>query len=236
MCKSITSIGIIGKGAFGTLAFSLVPSGVARHTFGPEDNQEQFLKVAHCDAILLAIPLGSYEDVLTRLKPHLHPATLLIDVCSVKLGPAEIIARLLPEHKEVLLTHPLFGPETYSRSGSSATLVVCTELTGKSKDFIRFCREQLNMSIVAMTPEKHDKEMAFVHAMTFFIARGLREINLDHLVLETPSFRHIKQLAHLDRIHSQELFETIELGNPYAAMVREHLIANLERTNNSLNE
>ena len=92
------------------------------------------------------------------------------------------------------------------------------------------------MSIVAMTPEKHDKEMAFVHAMTFFIARGLREINLDHLVLETPSFRHIKQLAHLDRIHSQELFETIELGNPYAAMVREHLIANLERTNNSLNE
>ena len=85
-----------------------------------------------------------------------------------------------------------------------------------------------------MTPDAHDKEMMFVHALTFFIARGLRGFKLDQLTLETPSFRHIKQLAHLDKVHSQELFETIELGNPYAAKARGELMVMLERAIASL--
>lgn len=228
MRKSITSIGIIGKGAFGTLAHSLVPDGITRHTFEPGDSQEQFLAVAHCDAILLAIPLSAYEEVLTRLKLHLHPTTLLIDVCSVKLKPAELIAGLLPEHKNVLLTHPLFGPETYRRNDAKPTLVICSNLTEQSKAIIGFCKNKLSMRIVAMTPGEHDKEMALVHALTFFIARGLRGLSLGQLTLETPSFTHIRQLAHLDQVHSQELFETIELGNPFAKEIRESFVAGLQ--------
>ncbi len=234
MGKSISSVGIIGQGAFGKLALSLVPKDITRHTFDLSDTDNQFATVGRCDIVLLAVPLCAYEDVLTKLKPYLRAEALLIDVCSVKLKPAEFIEKLLPEHKNVLLTHPLFGPETYRRDDSRPTLVICSKPTGRSSEVVEFCRNELGMNIAATTPDEHDKEMAFVHAMTFFIARGLRGIKFDRLMLETPSFRHIKQLAHLDRVHSQELFETIMLGNPYAAEARTRIMSQLEQVNTSL--
>jgi len=234
MDSSIRSVGAIGRGAFGLFALSLIPSSITAHSFNLGDSEEVFLDVARCDVVVLAIPLDAYEGVLLRLAPHLHHDSLLVDVCSVKLRPTEIIHKLLPKHKNILLSHPLFGPETYTQDKTSATLVVCSKLTGKSKGLIDYCAAELSMEVVRMTPDAHDKEMMFVHALTFFIARGLRGFKLDQLTLETPSFRHIKQLAHLDKVHSQELFETIELGNPYAAKARGELMVMLERANASL--
>jgi prephenate dehydrogenase len=234
MGKSISSVGIIGQGAFGKLALSLAPKDITRHTFDLGDTDNQFATVARCDIVLLAVPLSAYENVLTKLKPYLRAEALLVDVCSVKLKPAELIEKLLPEHKNVLLTHPLFGPETYRRDDSRPTLVICSKPTGRSSEVVEFCRNELSMNIAAMTPEEHDREMALVHALTFFIARGLRGIKMDGLTLETPSFRHIKQLAHLDAVHSQELFETIERGNPYAAEARTRIMSQLEQVNTSL--
>lgn len=62
--------------------------------------------------------------------------------------------------------------------------------------------------------------MAQVHALTFFVARGLENMDLPEVPFMTPSYQQVLDLIKLDRAHSAELYNTIENGNPYTAKMR----------------
>lgn len=76
-----------------------------------------------------------------------------------------------------------------------------------------------------MSADEHDRTMAQVHALTFFVAHSLREMNLPTPQFMTPSYRELLDLVELDKRHSSDLYNTIQNGNPYAAGMREAFIA-----------
>ena len=76
-----------------------------------------------------------------------------------------------------------------------------------------------------MTAEEHDRQMAKVHALTFFIAEVLDGLDLANVSLATPSYRRLLSLAELHSQESQALLDTIQLGNPFAAHAREQFVS-----------
>ena len=238
--SDIKSVGLVGFGEFGRLVASLIPKDIevlvklrSAKTLPNRVKQASIDKVARCDVVVLCVPLASYEQVLGELATHLLTTSLLLDVCSVKVIPAQLIAKILPEHRDVLLTHPLFGPQTIE-DGIEGKRIVVTAATGKRAELIiSFCRK-LGFDIVTMTNEEHDREMARVHALTFFIARALSDMGVSPGVFSPPSYQSLLSLVKLDKAHSQALFETMELGNPFAAETRDKFLRQLNEVNMSL--
>lgn len=221
--SSIKTISVIGRGGFGALISSLIPDNIEHSSFGSKDTVENISKIGSSDVIFLCIPLDAYPDVLDNLRPHLNPESLVVDVCSVKVTPTELLAKHLPEHTNILFTHPLFGPQSWD-SGQQLTLVVTNKSVGRAEEIVTFCDSTLRLRILHMTNEEHDRRMAEIHALTFFIARALGKLNLQSEPFITPSFQKLLDLVALDESHSEALFRTIEDGNPFAAEERQKFL------------
>lgn len=239
------TVGIVGMGSFGMFAAQLLRRHARVLVY---DENPSIVKVpgvrkmalptlaAEADFIILAVPLGATAEVLCTLRSHLHPKTLLIDVCSVKTEPTKLYEKLLPGHTELLMTHPLFGPESAAKTTRGHTIVVTNKPTARGERVLSFCKDQLGINIVRVDAAQHDEAMAEVHALTFFIARALNVMHLGEPSFMTPSFHMLEQLVDYDRHHSEALFLTMERGNPFARSVRDRFVRTLVTINDNLEQ
>lgn len=237
---SIRSVGLIGFGEFGKLLARLLPTELdvlvwtrSDHRLSAGVRRDDLDSVAACDVVVLCVPLGSYQTILGKLVNLLPAESLLVDVCSVKVKPTQLIKQFLPKHTNLLITHPLFGPQTIG-DGVAGKRIIVTEAQGdRAQEVLNWCKN-LDLEVVSMTSEAHDQEMARVHALTFFIARGLHNMGVAAGEFTPPSYQSLLELVRLDQAHSQALFETMELGNPFAADVRKNLLAVLRTIDKNL--
>jgi prephenate dehydrogenase len=168
-------VGIIGaNGSFGLfLAEKLAPFFEILTYSRSVDTDEQFDRVAKCDYLILSIPLAAYEAVSERLKGKIAPNTIIIDVCSVKQRPIALLKGFFPE-QELIATHPLFGPQSASSSLSGHTVILCKDVgTIETTKKVGAFLQSLGLQVVEKSAEEHDKLMADLQALTFFVARGL---------------------------------------------------------------
>lgn len=222
------TLGIIGYGHFGKfLVEKLTPHfNVKVYSASGKDNQwsTTLEDVATCDFLVLSLPLAKHSEVCEQLKPLLAAHTVIVDVCSIKEESGRIIKRHLP-NQPLLSTHPLFGPESAQDSLDGHVIVLCPDMTADallvpSKAFF----ETLGLQVVVMSSEEHDKSMALVQGLTFFVARVLKDFNLHESKLVTPSFKKLIALAELEKQHTKELFITVQKGNPHADAQRQRFI------------
>jgi prephenate dehydrogenase len=226
--KEIKTVGIIGLGSFGKFIASLIPSD--RHLeimcadTAPIGDAGAIVQcdlrtVAAADVVILAIPLTAYDTVLRDIKDSFRPETVLIDACSVKVKPEQLIDEILPSHPNLLLTHPLFGPLTVGRR------MVVTKSRGQlAEKIVQFCEQSLGIDIYRMSSEEHDKAMAQIHVLSLFVARGLSNLGLQPHPIATPTYRMLMELVEIDRGHTEELFLTVQEGNPFADIVRKQVV------------
>ncbi|MDQ3158600.1 MAG: prephenate dehydrogenase [bacterium] len=235
----IRTIGVIGMGEFGRLIVRFMPKDVEVLASSRRDIKIKGAKmvsldtIAKADVIVLATPFDSIEGLLKKLKPIISKETLLVDVTSVKTKVEKVFAKVLPEHKNVLLTHPLFGPQSTKDGLFGQTFVVTKQAGDRANEVMKWVKAQ-GMIIEKMTGDEHDIVMAEVHALTFFIGRGLSDIGIKDQPLKTPSFESVLRLIFLDKSHSQDLFETIEKQNPYAKQKRRQFLDALTNIHNNL--
>ncbi len=183
-----------------------------------------FEEVAASDVIILAVPLPAYEPILLRLKPLLRPETVVVDICSVKLESREVMLRVLGVEQNMLITHPLFGPESAANGTAGHELIVCDAVGERAEKCLAFCEQHLGLKITRIPAEQHDRVMAYVHVLTFFVARALGRMDMPDIPFKTPSFNELMDLVQLDAKHSDELFATIQSGNPFADEIREDFL------------
>jgi len=224
------TIGIIGFGSFGKFLAENLNEYCKVLVYSksgkvPTRWAVSVAEVTKCDYLMLAIPLDAYKQVLEQLKPYLDKNTVIVDVCSVKQKPLQIIKSILPK-QPLVATHPLFGPESAAGSLRGHTLVLCPEDSDKTalKTIKSFVINTLHLRVIEISTTQHDREMAKVHGLTFFIARLLKELNLRSTDLDTPSFKRLLGLAELEKRHSDELFNTIQSGNKYTKLLRQKYI------------
>ncbi len=232
------TIGIFGLGAFGVfMAKHLSPYyrllGYDRAP--PADIPEELETaspeaVAAADIVVFAVPLDNLEEAARRAAPHIRPGSLVVDVTSVKKRPLEILGEIIPEHADLLGTHPLFGPQSGKNGIASLRIALC-RVRISSERYYKVCdflTDSLRLLVLKTDPESHDREMAKVQAMTHFMSRALREIGLEPSPMATKAYEKLQEFASIVLSDSWDLFLTIEKGNPYADEMRRRLVGELQ--------
>lgn len=222
----LNSIGILGYGSLGQLLHKYIPSSLPT-VIVDVDTSAKISDLGSCDVIFLSIPVQSYKSVLPELAKHIKQTALIVDVCSVKIVPTKLIETHFPNHSNTLLSHPLFGPESAKDNLQGQQLVVCDE-KGSAAQFTDLLQSMFGLDIVRMSADDHDKHMADMHAITFYLAKGLDMYGTNYKQIHTPSYDWLIGLAELDKHHSAALLETIQVYNPYAKEARRKLLGLLE--------
>lgn len=226
-----STIGIIGFGAFGQLIARHVRPYFRLCAHDPAPGLQPAAEslgvvltsletAARCPVVVLATPVGRLREIVDAVAPHIRPGALVLDVGSVKLGPAGIMKRGLPEHAEIVATHPLFGPQSARDGIAGLKIAVCPIRGRRCFRMAAFLRHQLRLNVIMTTPEDHDREAATVQGLTHLIAKVLVQMEPLPKRMTTKSFDRLLEAVNMVRHDAPEVFAAIERANPYASGVR----------------
>ncbi len=230
--KTVTSIGIIGFGAFGRLMARHLQPHFQLRVFDP-DRPAQFddagkglvpaeiPEIGACDLVILAVPVGAVPSALAALSPHLRAGAVVLDVGSVKIGPALAMQAGLPEHVEIVGTHPLFGPQSARHCIRRLKIAICPIRGRSAARIAAFLRRVLGLDVILTTPDAHDREVALVQGLTHLIAKILVQMEPLPRRMTTASFDLLMQATEMVRHDAPGVFLAIERANPHARTVRD---------------
>ena len=240
-------LGLFGLGAFGRLMVRHLapyfdiracdPSPAAkrfarRHNIALADLEE----AAACPIVVLAAPVKALRALAHEIAPHVRPRAIVLDVGSVKLGPAQWLEDAMPAHADLVCTHPLFGPQSARTGVYGLEIVVCPVRSRRTRRVTRFLEHALDLKVSTTTPEAHDRALATVQGLTHLIAKvlsGLEPLPREHT---TASYDLLMQGVSYVQGDSEELFLAIERDNPFAPDVRRRFFAEIAALRERLEE
>ncbi len=245
--KTISSVGLMGFGAFGRLVARHLQPHARLAVFDPaqdvpaSDEGQGLARagldgIGACDLVILAMPVSGLRTAIADLRPHLRAGTVVLDVGSVKIGPAAAMLAGLPEHVEIVGTHPLFGPQS-ARNGVRGLKLALCPIRGRSAWRIgAFLRRTLGLDVIVTTPEAHDREAAMVQGLTHLIAKILVRMEPLPRRMTTASFDLIMQATEMVKYDAPGVFLAIERANPHAKAVRDRFFALAEEMRDLLED
>jgi prephenate dehydrogenase len=230
------SLGLIGCGAFGEFMLRHVTPYFRVKVHDPGRDPAELARIynvepadlaaaAACDVVVPAVPVQKLEAVARALAPHLRPGALVVDVCSVKLKPAQLLLEVLPTEVELVLTHPLFGPQSGRDGIAGLNIAVCEGRGTRAASVKRFLAERLRLNVIETTPERHDRELAYVQGLTHLIAKIMVAIELDDVRQTTRTYELLMESVEIVRYDSEELFLAIESENPFVSEAKRRFFA-----------
>lgn len=229
------SLGIIGFGQFGQLAAAQL---AGRFAIGAHDahKAEADITAAGCaplsleqaaasDIVMIAVPVQVMESVIGSIAPLVRPGATIIDVASVKMLPSRWLAQHMPERVHIVATHPLFGPQSTALGGLAGRQLVICPIRGQQHLKVAALGEELGLRVRITSAEEHDREMAYVQALTHLIGRSLAAMDIPDERLKTQTYQHLLDMTGLIGKDSFELFTAIQTMNPFAQEVVEEFVA-----------
>ena len=240
------SIGLIGFGRFGQLLHRFlyqkyhVPIYDPQQQYRPLHTNFTFAsleEVCYNPLVILAVPISAIEGLVRVIAKFLPVQTIVMDVCSVKVYPLQILEKYLPTTIEIVGSHPLFGPESVRESlRGHKVVLVPRRISPEKYQMIQQFWQDLGVRTIEMDAYQHDKLMAWTLALTHFLGRGLRELPLPETQIATRDFRILKNLV--DRVNRDtiQLFQDMHRFNPETRTVRKSLIRTLKALDKALDE
>lgn len=221
-------LGLIGYGAFGRLTarhlsrwFDILAHDPAATEAEGGARLTDLAQAAACPVVILAVPVEALAETLDAIAPHLAERALVIDVGSVKVLPAQLMAERLPGHVQAVGAHPLFGPQSAKAGIAGLRIAVCPVRGDRiARRIAAFCRHALKLKVFLVSPEDHDREAAMVQGLTHLISRVLISMEPLPTRMTTVSFDKIMQAVEMVRYDSPAVFRAIERDNPFSAEVR----------------
>jgi prephenate dehydrogenase len=177
-------------------------------------------ETASKDVVIFSTPVSALKAALKKARPFFKKGALLVDVCSVKEKPAELM-RKIPD-VELLGTHPLFGPESGKSGIRGLKIVLCPIRIGKN----RFARiksflKSIGLKTIVATPRNHDEQIV-LQPITHFIARALKGISGQ---FTTKSSELLLGAVNLVKNDSDVLFK--DMRTRFAARAMKKLLHNM---------
>lgn len=212
-------IGIIGgTGGIGKwFADFFQKQGYAVHVAGRNTGLQWEILARQCTVVLISVPISATCETIRQVGKHLGKEKALMDLTSLKAEPVKTMME--SSRAEVVGLHPLFGPDAPSLEGQN--IVVCPARGEKWLSWIREILGKNGARLQEVTPEKHDKMMAYVqglpHLTTILMGALIREGGTDLDELEkysTPVFR--ARMAMVDKVFriNPRLYAEILAWNP----------------------
>jgi len=238
------SLGIIGFGSFGQFITKFLKPYFEISVYNRSDKSakakelgigyESLEEVSSKEIVIVCVPVQFMEEMLVKIAPYIKREALVVDVSSVKVKPVELMKKYLPEHCEIIATHPLFGPQSGKNGIAGLNMVLCPGEKYLTNSIERFFRDDLELNVLIRTPEVHDQQMAYVQALTHFVGRAVNGIDIPDVEQKTPAYQYLLDIKRNLGGDSYDLFLTIENENPFAKEVREQFINELVKLNNNL--
>ena len=206
----INKITIIGVGLIGgSLAKAIKENNLAKVVFGfgrdlnrleaaqKANVIDQFstnLKDAinDSDIVIIATPVGSFQEILSEIKPFLTSKIVISDVGSTKTNIASIVSQTLGDYSNYFIpAHPIAGKEKSGFEASEANLfnnrkVIITPLETSSPDSISLIQkmwEGTGADVDFMSPESHDELLGMTSHLPHMLAFSL----VNYLISKNPS-------------------------------------------------
>lgn len=225
---------IIGFGRFGELL-----ANISKNTFDlsiVESNQKRrelaitngfklldFNSVAESELIFLAVPISEIENTVERLSTVVDKRHTVIDLCSVKVYPAQLMQKYLTK-SDLLAAHPMFGPDSAKDGLEGLQVAFCPLRIAPSKmQVVKQFWEKLGATVIVTTPEQHDKDAVYSQAFTYSMAQIILQTNLPPVNFRTRSFDSLARVAELSANDSEQLFHDMLFYNPYYSSMKTQL-------------
>ena len=221
----LKSIGIVGYGAFGsfvhTLAKRFLPD-VTVQVYSSRNQPDENLffsleEVCQSDILILCVPIHAFEEWLQKVLPLLALHTVIVDVATVKMHAADLLRRYASD-KKYIATHPMFGPESYTKTHESVDgfRIVITEHTladdhySKLTSFLEHC----GFTVIELSSDKHDQHLSETLFLTHFIGQALTSASFERTEIDTVSFGFLMNAVESVK-NDTNLFKDVYRYNPY---------------------
>lgn len=189
-----------------------------------------FEELCSCDVIVLCVAISAMKPVLEKLAPAVKPDCLVMDTCSVKVEPVRLMQEILPETVNIIATHPMFGPDSGKNGIKGLPLVFspvrCSEA---EEDSMRGFFREMELDVIEMTVEEHDREAAYTQGITHFIGRVLNDLDLKPSKIGTLGYKKILEIVEQTCNDPYQLFLDLQKYNPYTREMREELMTSISR-------
>ena len=184
---------------------------------------------AKADTIFVAVPLAAMEETFHALESHLQDRHVVADVGSVKLHPLQAMEEIFGDRHQWVASHPLFGPVSLARAEQDLRAVVCPNNTHHNAvDHVTKLYRSIGCTVISMDAETHDRTMAQTHALAFFVAKAMLDINVPtDSEIAPPSFKAMVRTIDAVRADAGHLLLSLHTDNPFSGESRSQLIAAL---------
>jgi prephenate dehydrogenase len=234
-------IAIIGFGRFGRLMSQILsPFGeifVISRSKISENNIKQidYADLKKIDLVIPSVPISTLPETLKKIGPNLKPKSIVMDVCSVKVKPCQWLKKYIPKDNDIIGTHPMFGPDSAKNGLAGLQIVICPlRISRKKLERLKNIFKKLKLSIIEITPEDHDRQVAISLALVHFIGRGLGEINFKNQKITTLGFQRLQAVNETVNNDTWELFFDMQNLNPYTKKIRHAYIQSLTKLNQEI--
>ncbi|KAL7093418.1 hypothetical protein ACP275_11G040300 [Erythranthe tilingii] len=184
----------------------------------------------HPDVILICTSILSTETVLKAIPlQRLRRNTLFVDVLSVKEFPKNIFLQVLPNHFDILCTHPMFGPESGKHSWQNLPFVFDKVRIGNEDSRVSRVETFLDVfkkegcTMVEMTCTEHDKYAAGSQFITHTMGRILEKLQLESTPINTRGYETLLNLVENTASDSFDLYYGLFMYNKNAMEQLERL-------------
>jgi len=238
-------IGIIGFGRFGKLTAGYLAEDFEVLVFNPTDKSAEIKKtgarkaslekVCQQKIVILCVPISTFEQVLVEIGPLLKKDVLVVDVCSVKVYPAQWMKKSLPETVSILATHPIFGPDSAADSLKGRKIFLSPiRITKKQYQKIKTYLASKELILIESTPEDHDEQIATSLALTHFIGRTLSAFGAAARNIDSEGYKRLLHILDVVEHDTWQLFYDMHQYNPYAKEKRAAFIQAMQNINERL--
>lgn len=224
------NISLVGHGRLGKLISKYLGRDFDLHILEQNKSNKELEKIRKSQIIILSVPISEMPSALTEISPFISEKTLVLDTCSVKEWPIEQMKNILPDHCQILGTHPMFGPDSVKDTLFGTKLVLCPErISNDSLHSISHYFQNHGIKIIQTTAEEHDRQMSSSLLLSHFIGKGLLEFGSTDQEIDTKGYRRLLRILETVQNDSDTLFRDMFNYNRFAKETVDNFILSLER-------
>ncbi len=154
------------------------------------------------DILIFATPIRSIPSLLKKLLPHISPSTLITDMGSTKEWIHKEISSFLPPEYTFIGSHPFCGSEKQGMEHANPEIfpgawcfLTLEKETGKV-EYLRKFWEELGMKVKVISPEIHDRILAYTSHLPHVVAVVLiNSLPQEYLSLTGTGFQDTTRIA-----------------------------------------
>lgn len=224
-----TTIAVIGFGRFGQLLIEILLkyskakiiliSSKKIHITYKNLRVGSIENIKSADVIIPCIPISEFESVIKKISSLIKKGAIVMDVCSVKTVPSEIMKAQLPTSSQIIASHPMFGPDSYRIKKTLAGLKLVTwNISAKENTYLdlKGFFKSLGLKIIELSPKDHDKFMSLSLGYSYFLGKIGERMHIKKTPIDTYDFELLLEHVSIIKRDSEQLFFDMQIKNPFA--------------------